>query len=1112
MSRTFGQAILRFKWLILAVWVIATIWMATQAPLLKNVAISETSEFLPKSAPSIQAQDALINAFPQEGNQGTAIIVFSRPGGLTDADTAYAKSLGEWLASTEAPTAVREVSSIFTQPGTESLMVSPDRSTMLMSVGFNTGAYEQASINAIAAIRNHIASTALPQGLSVHLTGTSAISSDQRTALFEGVDRTTLATIVLVILVLLLIYRSPVAAMAPLLTIAMAYLVARGILGYLGAGGWRISSFVDNFIIVIIFGVGTDYCLFIISRFREELARRNNRQEAIVVTMSAIGAVITASASTVIVALMLMVSGEFVMLQTMGPAMALAVFVTLIAGLTLTPALVAIIGHYLFWPRHDELEHDSGRIWRRVAEIATTRSGPVAAIVVIILLIPYLTLPQLNRTFNVLAELPAKTDSVQGFKALSQGFDPGELSPVTVLLTAAQGNVLDDVTKIDRVTAVLEAAPEVQRVRSVLQPTGDEATSAMFHVDEQLKQAANALDPLIKGLDNPQGMAGQSPATQQGSLAELQSYLSDVGRLPAVSAKPAYSETLRLVQSVAAGLARLTDAMKISTQLDGLSKQMAQLAQTLTSAMTSPSAVTTSAADPSSQLKNMASYLTQMGQAQPALAAQVSYQNALKDIKTLGDELVGAQQMLLVTNQLGMLAQQLQGMSKTLSSPTGALALTGSSGQQLQLIASYYTDLGKSLPAVATSPSYQSILTRLAKLNAAGRQMQTIAPADIATALAALKAEVDGLAADTLALQQAVAAQNPSAQFVPQNLQTLVASQPGGASVPNPAAAAQHLADDLATLAAFARAQLPAATFTPAGIPISAEMQQALAQMKQEVMSLQAALNRLAAETAADGPIHYLPRSVLTDQRVVSLLRYFVSGDGKSTRLTVILKAVPYSAQANRDVTRLEAEVKKAANAVGLQAVTGGVPVILNDVQETLSRDFTRISIFTIFGVLIVLVVLLRSLVAPIYLVLTVLLSYGTTIGLSTLVFQDMLGHEGVNYVVPIVVFVLLVALGADYNIFLMSRVREEANGRGTREGIRVASAFTGSIITSCGIILAGTFAAMMVAPIQTLFQVGFAVAAGVLVDTFIIRAVLVPSIAAMLGERNWWPGKIKTL
>ena len=128
-----------------------------------------------------------------------------------------------------------------------------------------------------------------------------------------------------------------------------------------------------------------------------------------------------------------------------------------------------------------------------------------------------------------------------------------------------------------------------------------------------------------------------------------------------------------------------------------------------------------------------------------------------------------------------------------------------------------------------------------------------------------------------------------------------------------------------------------------------------------------------------------------------------------------------------------------------------------------------------------------------------------------TIVFQDILGHEGVNYIIPIIVFVLLVALGADYNIFLMSRVREEAEGKGTREGIRIASAYTGSIITSCGIILAGTFAAMMVAPIQTLFQIGFAVAVGVLVDTFVIRAVLVPAIAAMLGERNWWPGKIRS-
>jgi RND superfamily putative drug exporter len=242
---------------------------------------------------------------------------------------------------------------------------------------------------------------------------------------------------------------------------------------------------------------------------------------------------------------------------------------------------------------------------------------------------------------------------------------------------------------------------------------------------------------------------------------------------------------------------------------------------------------------------------------------------------------------------------------------------------------------------------------------------------------------------------------------------------------------------------------------------------------------------------------------------MAALVKYFVSDDGKSTRLTIVLKARPYSDQANADVRKLQPAVEAAARSAGFSAVVAGTPVVMNDIQQTLTSDFRRIGAYTIIGVFIVLALLLRSLVAPIYLVLTVLLSYGTTMALSTLVFQDLLGHEGVNYFIPIVVFVLLVALGADYNIFLMSRVREEAVGRGTREGIRVASAFTGSIITSCGIILAGTFAAMMVAPIQTMFQIGFSVAAGVLIDTFIIRAVLVPAIASILGERNWLPGKI---
>jgi RND superfamily putative drug exporter len=186
----------------------------------------------------------------------------------------------------------------------------------------------------------------------------------------------------------------------------------------------------------------------------------------------------------------------------------------------------------------------------------------------------------------------------------------------------------------------------------------------------------------------------------------------------------------------------------------------------------------------------------------------------------------------------------------------------------------------------------------------------------------------------------------------------------------------------------------------------------------------------------------------------------------------------------------------------------GGAIAQFADIQTTISEDFQHVAILTLLGVFVVLVLLLRSLVAPIYLMLTVLLSYGTSMGVSTWLFQDVLGQSGVSYFIPLLVFVLLIALGADYNIFLTSRIREESETRPVRAGIRIASARTGAVITAAGLILAGTFASLVVAPLQILFQVGVAVAIGVLIDTLIVRSVLVPAITALLGERSWWPSR----
>ena len=181
---------------------------------------------------------------------------------------------------------------------------------------------------------------------------------------------------------------------------------------------------------------------------------------------------------------------------------------------------------------------------------------------------------------------------------------------------------------------------------------------------------------------------------------------------------------------------------------------------------------------------------------------------------------------------------------------------------------------------------------------------------------------------------------------------------------------------------------------------------------------------------------------------------------------------------------------------------------MLLDLQDASNRDMNRAMIYVLGGIFVVLVLLLRALVSPIYLILTILLSYGATLGVVRLLFVDILGAAGIVWWVPMFMFVMLVALGMDYNIFLIGRVKEEVVANGTRAGTRLALARTGGIITSAGIIMAGTFASMLSASLLGLLQIGFAVAFGVLLDTFVVRTTLVPAIIVLLGRWSWWPSR----
>lgn len=190
-------------------------------------------------------------------------------------------------------------------------------------------------------------------------------------------------------------------------------------------------------------------------------------------------------------------------------------------------------------------------------------------------------------------------------------------------------------------------------------------------------------------------------------------------------------------------------------------------------------------------------------------------------------------------------------------------------------------------------------------------------------------------------------------------------------------------------------------------------------------------------------------------------------------------------------------------------AVVGGATAIDLDTNDTSIRDRTLIIPVILVVVLLILMLLLRSILAPVLLIVSVIVSFGAALGVSALVFNDLLGFPGADPAVPLYGFVFLVALGVDYNIFLMSRVREESLVHGTRPGILRGLVATGGVITSAGLVLAATFAALGVIPILFLAQIAFIVAFGVLLDTFVVRSLLVPALSYDIGRAIWWPSKL---
>ena len=452
MFRFIGRITSYHPWAIVGAWLAIAVITGLLAPNWDRNSQDDDIRALPASCASVRGYQLLEEAFPGDIYASNLVLAFERPEGpLTDADYVAIDAVRqrlEMLRREEPALALQAVHA----PGDPILgkkLKSNDGCCALLKVQLQfpyMAVQTRVAVDRIDAVVAETMASVPSEGLVLHPTGPAGIGRDLVRASTNSLENTTLATVLLVIVILLWVYRAPLLALVPLATIAISvYVALQGLALLTLIPGFKLANTSQIFAVVMLYGAGTDYCLFLISRYREELAEGRPLGFSVERSVDEVGHALAASAGTVICGLGLMGTAEFAKVRSGGPAIALSLLVAFLASLTLTPALLKILGSVAFWPgkppgrpgsylsvAQSRSSHDD--FWTQFSDKVLKRPGTVW-LAVMALLIPLALLGAAVRTsFRATAELSDRSPSIIGLNAVQRHFPAGEAGPVTVLL------------------------------------------------------------------------------------------------------------------------------------------------------------------------------------------------------------------------------------------------------------------------------------------------------------------------------------------------------------------------------------------------------------------------------------------------------------------------------------------------------------------------------------------------------------------------------------------------------------------------------------------------------------------------------------------------------
>ena len=508
-SRVFaalGQLVTRHPWRVIGVWIIVAVAVIATAPALPTT--SNEASFLPSSYESIKAQNLQDQAFPEAGkvDATAAIIVFARSdhGQLTPADKAKVAS----IASTLNDKHIANILSVTAGPASPNGLVQTASVAMTNDVVNGSGTQAADAIKILRADLEPLISGA---GLYAGVTGAAAQQLDSQQSGNKAEHVVLLATLILILVLLLIIFRSPIIALMPIITIAIVAEVAQGLIADVNSAlNLNANSQTTVILIVVLFGIGTDYVLFLMFRYRERLRAGDAPRQAMATAVERVGEVIASAASVVIVAFLALLLSSLSIFRSLGPTLAIAVAVTLVAALTLIPAVVTLLGTRVFWPSKAWQREPKGARFAAIGSALGKRPAVFAGVSGLVLVALAIGALGFKPTFDLSSSgIPSNAESQVALTVLERGLPPGATEPTQVYLHATSGTltaaeIADYGTKLKTMPGVGAVAPA--------NVSADQATAEFTVTLSVDPESTTAVNTVKNGL-RPQAHAAAPPGT-----------------------------------------------------------------------------------------------------------------------------------------------------------------------------------------------------------------------------------------------------------------------------------------------------------------------------------------------------------------------------------------------------------------------------------------------------------------------------------------------------------------------------------------------------------------------------------------------------------------------